>query len=388
MECLQTWSVVPLPEGKKEIECKWVYRIKYNPNGTVERYKARLVAKGFTQVEGIDYLDTFSPVAKMTTFKVLLSLAGSKGWHLLQLDVNNAFLNGLLDEEVYMKLPLEYHTSSHNSNLVCKLNKSIYGLKQASRQWFNAFSEVVLKLGFQQSSAEHTLFVKGTCDDMVSLLVYMDDIVLAGKDLHLLADVRSSLQQHFKLKDLGQLRYFLGFEIAQNSTGISLSQRHYALKLLEDTGSLAKKPAATPMTPSLKLSATDGELLEDAQPYMRLIGRLLYLTHTRPDITYTIHLLSQFVSAPRQPHLLTAHHLLSNIKQTHGLGIFFSSTSSAQLIGFVDADYSSCPDTRRSITGYCTFLGDNIISWKSKKQHTVSRSSCEAEYREMASATC
>ncbi|GMJ03599.1 cysteine-rich RLK (RECEPTOR-like protein kinase) 8 [Hibiscus trionum] len=286
----------------------------------------------------------------MTTFKVLLSLAASKRWHLLQLDVNNAFLNGLLDEEVYMKLPLGYHTGSHDSNLVCKLHKSIYGLKQASRQWFNVFSEVVLKLGFQQSSAEHTLFVKGSGDDMVVLLVYVDDIILASKQLPLLAEVHSSLQQHFKLKDLGQLRYFLGFEVAQNSTGISLSQRHYALKLLEDTGSLAKKPAPTPMTPSLKLSATDGELLEDAQLYRRLIGRLLYLTHTRPDITYTVHLLSQFVSAPRQPHLLAAHHLLSYIKQTHGLGLFFSSTSSTQLTSFVDVNYSSCSDTRRSIT--------------------------------------
>ncbi|KAL4363042.1 hypothetical protein GQ457_04G026360 [Hibiscus cannabinus] len=238
METLKTWSVVPLPAGKKAIACKWVFRIKHKADGSVDRYKARLVAKGFTKIEGIDYVDTFSPVAKMTSFKMLLALAAIHNWHLLQLDVNNAFLNGLLNEEVYMQLPQGYHTDIKGSNLVCKLHKSIYGLKQASRQWFHAFSKVVLAYGFTQSPSEYSLFVKGNGSNLVILLVYVDDIVLAGSNLDQLKEVQSFLQQHFKLKELGHLKYFLGFEIARNESGISLSQRHYALQLLEDTGCL------------------------------------------------------------------------------------------------------------------------------------------------------
>ncbi|GMI70307.1 hypothetical protein HRI_000700000 [Hibiscus trionum] len=388
MENNKTWSVVSLPQGKTAIDCKWVFRIKRKADGTVDRYKARLVAKGFTQIEGIDFTDTFSPVAKLTTFKVVLSLAASQNWHLLQLDVNNAFLNGILDEEVYMKIPPGYDTSAEGSNLACRLHKSIYGLRQASRQWFHAFSQVVLKFGFCQSPSDHSLFVKGSGDDLVVLLMYVDDIALAGKNLDKLVEVRAFLQKHFGLKDLGILRYFLGFEIARNSTGISLSQRRYALQLLEDTKTLAKKPVNIPIASPHNLSMHEGELLPDPQVYRRLIGRLLYLTHTRPDITYTVHILSQFISAPRQPHLSAAHHLLAYIKGSPGLGLFFSSSSNMQLAGFVDSDYSACPDTRRSITSFCMYLGNNLISWKSKKQQTVSRSSCEAEYRAMASATC
>ncbi|GMJ10791.1 hypothetical protein HRI_004748300 [Hibiscus trionum] len=388
MEMLQTWSVVSIPPGKQPIDCKWVYRIKHNSDGTIDRYKARLVAKGFTQVEGIDYTDTFSPVAKMTSFKVLLSLAAVHGWHLLQLDVNNAFLNGTLDEEVYMKLPLGYETTVQGNDLVCKLQKSIYGLKQASRQWFQTFHAVVLQFGFVQSPSEHSLFIKGCGDDLVALLVYVDDVVIAGKHLDSLLAVQNFLKSHFKLKELGPLKYFPGFEVSRQPDGISLCQRHYALQLLEETGSLGKKPAALPIVANHKLSIHDGELLPDPQVYRRLVGRLLYLTHTRPDITCVVHQLSQFVSTPRLPHLNAAHHLLSYIKKAPGLGLFFHSKANLQLSCFVDSDYSACPDTRRSITGFCTYLGTNLISWKSKKQHTMSRSTCEAEYRAMASATC
>ncbi|GMI85897.1 hypothetical protein HRI_002259000 [Hibiscus trionum] len=388
MEDLHTWTVVPLPSGKQPIDCKWVYRVKYKADGSIDRCKARLVAKGFTQIEGIDYTDTFSPVAKLTSFKILLALAAVNGWNLLQLDVNNEFLNGQLDEEVYMKLPLGYETKVDAPNLVCKLNKSIYGLKQASRQWFSTFSQAVLKFGFNQSPSDHSLFTVGSGDKFVALMVYVDDIILAGKDTSLLAEVQDFLQQNFKLKVLVPLKYFFGFEVARNTSGISLSQRHYALQLLEDTGSLGKKPANLPINPSHKLSSTTGDLLPDPQVYRRLIGRLLYLTHTRPDITYAVHLLSQYVSSPRTPHLDAAYNLLAYIKKDPGLGLFFPVNNNLQLSAFVDADYGACPNTRRSTTGFCTYNGDCLISWKSKKQHTVSRSSCEAEYRAMASATC
>ncbi|KAL4295330.1 hypothetical protein GQ457_12G017960 [Hibiscus cannabinus] len=257
MESLQTWSVVPLPAGKKAIACKWVYQIKRKSDGTIDRYKARLVAKGFTQIEDPSSTNTFSPVAKITSFKVLLALAAVHDWHLLQLNVNNAFLNGVLDEEVYMQLPQGYNSEISESNMICKLHKSIYGLKQASRQWFHAFSKVALDYGFVQSPSEHSLFVKGAGVDLIALLVYVDDIVLAGSNLGHLKAVQSFLQHLFKLKELGPLKYFLGFEIARNKYGISLSQRHYALQLLEDTGSLAKKPHDLPISAPHNLSLTD-----------------------------------------------------------------------------------------------------------------------------------
>ncbi|KAL4368535.1 hypothetical protein GQ457_05G020500 [Hibiscus cannabinus] len=328
-------ETTPVEVVTNEILAKYASK-PLTANGPID--KARLVAKGFTQIEGVDYTDTFSPVAKMTSFKIFLALVACKQWHLLQLDVNNDFLNGILNEELYMKLPLGYKAvGSGSSNLVYKLNKSIYGLKQASRQWFGTFSQVVLKYGFIQSPSDHSLFVKSAGDEFVALLVYVDDIILVVKNLGLLHDVQVFLKNHFKLKEL-------------------------------DSKSLAKKPADLLILSPHKLSKNEGELLADLADYRQLIGRLLYLTHTRHDVTYVVHLLSQFVAAPRKPHLMVVYHLLSYIKNAPGLGLFFPSSSNLQLSAFVDSDYSSCPDSRRLTTGYYTYLSNCLISWKSKKQ--------------------
>ena len=241
------------------------------------RYKACLVAQGFTQQAGIDYIDTFSPVAKLTSVRVLLSVAAARKWHLFQLDVNNAFLNGDLFEEVYMNIPLGYsstNVSPKGEQLVCKLNRSIYGLKQASRQWFTKFSSALLSHGFKQSKSDYSLFTKGGGSSLVILLVYVDDIVLAGPDSKHLNGVKQLLQSLFKLKDLGSLKYFLGLEIATSSTGISLSQRKYTLSLLDETGLLGCKLVALRMDPNLKLSLTDGDPLPNITQYRRLIGIL------------------------------------------------------------------------------------------------------------------
>jgi hypothetical protein len=255
----KTWSIVDLPHGKNPIGCKWVYKIKYHANGSIERYKARLVAKGYTQTEGIDYFDTFSPVAKITTVRFLLALASIKGWYLEQLDVNNAFLHGDLNEEVYMSLPPGY-PSITGFNKVCKLHKSLYGLKQASRQWYSKLSSALISLGYEQSVSDHSLYIKSTNSEFTALLVYVDDIVLAGNSSQEIKDVKHFLDQKFKIKDLGKLRYFLGFEIARSPKGIFVNQRKYALELLQDTGFLATKPSKIPFNPTTKLSSTDGAL--------------------------------------------------------------------------------------------------------------------------------
>ncbi|KAL0846098.1 hypothetical protein Bca101_019344 [Brassica carinata] len=384
-----TWLICSLPEGKQAVGCKWVFKVKLNADGTLERYKARLVAKGYTQQEGLDYVETFSPVAKLATVKLLLAVAAAKGWSLSQLDISNAFLNGDLEEEIYMSLPPGYATRQGESlppNAVCKLKKSLYGLKQASRQWFLKFSATLLELGFQTSSGDHTLFLKNSGDIYMAVLVYVDDIIIASSCDKAADLLKAALKTSFKLRDLGPLRYFLGLEIARSSTGINICQRKYVLDLLTETGLLGSKLSSIPMDPSIKLSLEDGELLSDVEAYRRLIGKLLYLTFTRPDITFAVHKLCQYTSAPRAPHLLAAYKVLRYLKGTIGQGLFYPSQSDLKLSAFADADWSGCPDTRRSVSGFCMFVGPALISWKSNKQEVVSNSSAESEYRAMSDA--
>ncbi|XP_022873600.1 uncharacterized protein LOC111392479 [Olea europaea var. sylvestris] len=293
-----------------------------------------------------------------------------------------------------MDLPLGYNLlkppKQGECQLVCKLHKSIYGLKQASRQWNSKFSLSLIQHGFIQSKADYSLFTKGTGDNFVALLVYVDDIVIAGPNMQVIKELKEYLHSQFKLKDLGCLKFFLGIEIVRAASGIIISQRQYTLQMIEDAGYLDCKPVSSPMDPKVILSSLDGELLSDASQYRRLIGRLIYLTLTRLDITFAVHKLSQFMSQPRLPHLKAVHHLLRYLKGSPGQGLFFSSNSLSgsdsliKLQAFSDADWGSCVDTRKSTTGFCIFIGGSLVSWKSKRQPTISRSSAEAEYRALA----
>ncbi|KAG7582883.1 Retrotransposon Copia-like N-terminal [Arabidopsis suecica] len=391
LETTNTWTVCSLPDGKKPIGCKWVFKVKLNADGSLERFKARLVAKGYTQREGLDYVDTFSPVAKMTTVKLLLSVAAAKNWSLHQLDISNAFLNGDLDEEIYMSLPPGYSMRQGGSlpdNAVLKLQKSLYGLKQASRQWYLKFSSTLKALDFKKSHSDHTLFTRKQGDIYIALLVYVDDIVIAGNSDEAIAQLKNDLAKAFKLRDLGPLKYFLGLEIARSEKGISVCQRKYTLELLEDTGLLGCRPSSIPMEPSQKLTQhSDEPVLDEPEVYRRLVGKLMYLTITRPDITYAVNKLCQFSSSPKRSHLKAAQKVVHYLKGTIGLGLFYSSQSDFCLKAFTDADWGSCVDSRRSTSAYCMFLGDSLVSWKSKKQDVASYSSAESEYRAMAMAT-
>jgi hypothetical protein len=232
------------------------------------------------------------------------------------------------------------------------------------------------------------LFTRHDGSSFIALLVYVDDILIASSDIAAVTKLKQFLDAQFKLKDLGPVRYFLGLEIARSTQGISVSQRKYALEVLEDAGLLGCKPTKCPMDQNLKLSKLEGSLLPDPTVYRRLVRRLMYLTLTRPDIMFAVHKLSQFMEHPREPHYKAAQHILQYIKGAPSQGLFYPSNSELHIKAFSDSDWAGCPDTRRSTTGYCVFLGHSLVSWRSKKQTTVSRSSVEAEYRAMASAVC
>ncbi|CAL1382055.1 unnamed protein product [Linum trigynum] len=368
-----TWELTFLPPGKKAIDSKWVYKIKYLPTGSIERFKARVVAKGYTQVEGIDYHDTFAPVAKLVTVRCLLAVAVTKGWHIHQLDVNNAFLHGDLDEEVYMKIPQGF--AQPGDTRVCLLRKSIYGLKQASRNWYKKFSAALLELRFRQSHADHSLFILRTDRSFVVALIYVDDVILAGDDLVFIQSVKTFLHDRFTIKDLGPLKYFLGIEVARSGKGIVLNQRKYVLDILADTGFQATCPSSTPIEQNHQLGRTPSPPAPDPAAFRRLVGRLLYLTVTHPDITYAVNILSQAVHAPTQAHLDAAHRVLRYLKASPGCGLLLPAHGPLRLTAYRDADWGGCQTTRRSTTGYFIRLGSSPVSWRTKKQTAVARSS-------------
>jgi hypothetical protein len=382
-----TWELVPLPAGKTTVGCRWVFTVKYLPDGTVERYKARLVAKGYTQTYGVDYSETFSPVAKLGSVRILISLAANLGWPLFQLDVKNAFLHGDLQEEVYMEQPPGFVAQGERTQ-VCRLRKALYGLKQSPRAWFGKFSDAVLRFGMHRSQTDHSVFSLTSARGKVLLIVYVDDIIITGDDQQGIGELKTFLHQQFHTKDLGKLRYFLGIEVARSKEGISLSQRKYVLDILEDTGLLGAKPVETPMDPNVKLCVDQGELLHNPDQYRRLVGKLNYLTITRPDISFAVSLVSQFMSAPRHPHWEAVLRIVKYLKLHPGRGLLYRASGHLRVEAFTDSDWAGGPSDRRSTTGYCVFLGGNLVNWKSKKQTVVARSSAEAEYRAMAHTTC
>ncbi|KAI3511072.1 hypothetical protein L1887_18216 [Cichorium endivia] len=334
-------------------------------------------------MKGVDYHDTFAPVAKLVTVRTLLAVAAKKNWFIHQLDVNNAFLHGDLEEEVYMKIPQGF--SKETETRVCRLQKSLYGLKQASRNWYHKFTKFLLHMGFEQSKADHSLFLWDKDGVYIAILIYVDDVIVVGNNLERIQQTKRRLDEAFSIKDLGQLKYFLGIEVAKTPEGLVLSQRKYVLDILKDSGMLGCKPSPFPIEQNLKLDRGENEERVDASQYRRLIGRLLYLQATRPDVTYAVNALSQFVADPRQNHMDALTRVLRYLKGSAGQGILLPKSGEPLLTAFCDSDWLGCPYTRRSRTGYLLMLGGAPISWKTKKQSVISRSSAEAEYRAMAS---
>nr|CAN61034.1 hypothetical protein VITISV_041749 [Vitis vinifera] len=290
-----TWELVDLPKEKRIVGCKWVFIVKCKADGSIERYKARLVAKGFTQTYGIDYHETFAPIAKINSSRILLSLVVNFNWPLHQLDIKNAFLNGDLEEK---------------------------------------------------SQANHTIFYKHSKDGKIAILiVYVDDIVLTGSDKEELERLKRRLATEFEIKDLGALKYFLGMEFARSKEGIFVNQRKYVLDLLGDTGQLGCKLVETPIEPNIKLLPSKDDEVKDKEQYQRLVRRLIYLSHACSDIAFSIE-------------------------------------------AFTYANWAESVVNRRSTSSYCTFVGGNLVTWRSKKQNVVAKSSAEAKFRSIALGIC
>jgi hypothetical protein len=379
-----TWDLVLRPPRSNVVTGKWVFKHKFKADGSLERYKARWVLRGFTQRPGIDYDETFSPVVKPATVRTVLSLAVSRSWPVHQLDVKNAFLHGTLSETVYCAQPAGFEDTSR-PDFVCRLNRSLYGLKQAPRAWYSRFATFLLQLGFAEAKSDTSLFVYRRGSETAYLLLYVDDIVLTASSADLRQRIIAALQREFSMKDLGELHHFLGMQVQRTSCGLFLSQHQYMLDILDRAGMADCKPCSTPVDINPKLSA-DGTPIADPTDFRSLAGALQYLTFTRPDIAYAVQQVCLHMHDPREPHLAALKRILRYVRGTLELGLHIRASSQLDLVVYSDADWAGCPDTRKSTSGYAVFLGDTLISWSSKRQNTVSRSSAEAEYRAVANA--
>ena len=387
LEGASTWSTVPRPQGKNIIGSKWVFRIKRKSDGSIDKYKARLVARGFTQIYGVDYFDTYSPVAKMASFRAILAIAARHDWDIESFDFNGAYLNGTLndDEEIYMKEPPGYETQGEHS--VKRLHKSLYGLKQAGRKWYEALSRALADLGFRASSADPGVFLAKIDKHTLILAIHVDDCALTGSSPELIAGYKHKFNDCYTLTDLGPIHWFLGIKITRDRAArtISLSQTSYIDSILARFGLSDAQPYGTPMIPGINYSreecpsdATEAARMEKT-PYREAIGSLMYASvATRPDITHAVSALSRFLDNPGSIHWEAVKRVFRYLAGTRTLALTYGAERH-DLTGYTDADGAS-EEHRHAISGFTFIIDGGAISWYSRKQEIVTLSTAEAEY--------
>ena len=376
-----TWVLVDLPIGAKAIGLKWVFKLKKNSDGSINKYKARLVAKGYVQVQGVDFDEVFAPVARIETIRLLMSLAAANKWEIHHLDVKTAFLHGELKETVFVYQPEGFEIKGSESK-VYRLNKALYGLRQAPRAWNNKLNSILKELRFFKCSKEPSVYRKKVHDDLLVVVVYVDDLFITGTNVEVINAFKKEMAMKFDMSDLGKLTYYLGIEVTQSQGMITLSQRNYALKILEEAGMKDCNMVQTPMESGLKLSKSEEEKSIDATTYRRNVGCLRYLLHTRPDLSYCVGVLSRYMQDPKESHGIAMKQCLRYLKGTTACGLTFKHLTStpSRLIGYSDSSHNTDPDDGRSTTGHIFYLGESPITWCSQKQETVALSSCEAEF--------
>lgn len=384
---LATWELVELPIGQKLLGSRWIYKIKKDASGQVIKRKARLVAQGFNQQQGVDFLEAYAPVAKHTTLKALLAVASEHKMKLKHLDVKTAYLNGHLNEEVYMRQPPGF-VERGKEGLVCRLHKSIYGLRQSAKCWNDRFDEALRNMGFRPTAADPCLYTREQNKKRVYIVVYVDDVVVASEEEDELDIVYEEFSKHFETTALGELKYFLGLEVDRNSSGsYSVSLRGYIQQTARRFGLGDSKPARTPMDEQYAHGGSEDTLLPNNVEYRSLVGALLYIAvNARPDIAAAVSVLGRRVNQPSQADWVAAKRVVRYLRGTIDRKIEFSG-SSLDLIGFVDADWAGDHATRKSTSGYVFLMRGAAISWKSQQQTVVALSSMESEYIALCEAT-
>jgi len=362
-----------------------VFRNKLNEQGEVIRNKARLVAQGYNQQEGIDYTETFAPIARLEAIRLLLSYALNHNINLYQMDVKSAFLNGVISEEVFVKQSPGFEDLKH-PDYVYKLKKSLYGLKQAPRAWYDRLSNFLLKNDFKRGQVDTTLFKKTLEKDILIVQIYVDDIIFGSTNASLCKDFSKLMQEEFEMSMMEELKFFLGIQINQCKDGVYVHQSKYTKELLKKFKLEDCKEMNTPMHPTCTLSKEDQGSKVDQKLYRGMIGSLLDLTASRPDILFSVCLCARFQSDPRETHLTAVKRIFRYLKGTVNLGLLYKKSSDYKLVGFCDADYASDRIERKSTSVNCQFLGENLISWASKRQATIALSTAEAEY--ISAASC
>jgi hypothetical protein len=389
IESNNTWELTALPLGAKTIGVKWIYKTKYNEKGEVEKHKARLVAKGYTQKYGIDYGEVFAPVARWDTIRTILSIAASKKWCVFQLDVKSAFLHGELVEEVYIDKPAGYHKGG--SEMVYRLKKALYGLRQAPRAWYSKIESYFCAEKFEKCTYEPTLFVKnGVRGKILIVSLYVDDLIYTGNDLKMIEEFKESMKGRFAMTDLGKMRYFLGVEVSQNEKGIFIFQHKYASEILSRFGMKECNKVCSPIVPGCKLVKDENGKASDSTTYKQMVGCLMYLLATRPDIAFSVCLVARYMERPTEIHVAAVKRIMRYLKGSLSFGIWYRSgdVDDLQMIGWTDSDYAGDSDDRKSTSGYVFKLASGAISWSSKKQPIVTLSTTEAEFVAAASSAC
>ncbi len=383
----RTWRLVPKPQDRKTIGCRWVFKVKHKADGSVERFKARLVVKGYAQQYGIDYNDTFSPVARYSSIRCVIAIATQEDMELHQMDVDTAFLNGDIEEDIYMDQPTDYVESS-GSNMVCKLQRSLYGLKQAPRVWNNVIDKFLKQSGYVQSQADVCIYVKDKGGEKTIIALYVDDLLIACSNDDSLQQVKKELANRFNMKDLGPAKFILGLEITRDRRNKTtyLSQEKYITDILNRFNMKDAKPMDTPQAVGEVLSKDDPTTKSEdmkAVPYRNAVGSIMYaMIGTRPDIAVATSTVSRFLSEPGLTHWKAVKRILRYLKGTKDLSIVYTGSlnKSITLEGYCDADWGGDKTNRHSITGFIFQICGGAVSWNSKKQPTIALSSTEAEY--------